>query len=144
MRRLARSATGPAVIAWFRDASFYSSDMRAQGLDVYRMQRLTGCHEQAVPFDAAETQVAAGFGQENLADALPLRIKDVNAIVTRPKTRLALDQMLPSTSARIPSEPPAGSPFLVLRIVEANSRPLLSFPASATSHILSTTMSGSG
>src|SRR2546425_3173709 len=58
--------------------------MRTLSFDVNGVERLAGSHEQAVPFFAAETNVAANLGQKDLPNTLPMWVKDVNAVVTFP------------------------------------------------------------
>jgi len=48
---------------------------------VHRVQRLTSSHKQTIPFRATKGDIAANLRQQELADALTFRRKDVNAII---------------------------------------------------------------
>src|SRR5262249_17670454 len=63
-------------------ASVKSAHMRALCFDVYGVKRLAGSHEQAVAPGPAEANVGANLGQQNLADSLTVRRKDMYAVVT--------------------------------------------------------------
>src|SRR5258708_1745967 len=54
-------------------------EMRALGLDVHRIERLAGGHEQAVAARAAEADVGAGLWQANHAEARAVRGDDLDA-----------------------------------------------------------------
>lgn len=58
-------------------------DMRTFCIDIERVERLAGDHEEAVPFFSAETQIGADFGQRDHADALAIRREDMDAVVAR-------------------------------------------------------------
>src|SRR3981081_1748667 len=58
-----------------------SAVMRALGLDIDRIQRLAGRHEQAVALLAAEADIGAGLGQQNLADPGAIRREHLDAVI---------------------------------------------------------------
>src|SRR5712664_961989 len=55
--------------------------MRALGFDIDGIERLAGRHEQAVSLLAAEADIGAGLGQENLTDAHAVRREDLDAVI---------------------------------------------------------------
>src|SRR5207342_133948 len=74
-----RSVDCFAALAAGNDDS--SAIMRALCLDIDRIQRLTGRHEQAVSLLAAEADIGAGLGQANLTDACAIGRKYLDAVV---------------------------------------------------------------
>jgi hypothetical protein len=58
-----------------------SAMMRATRIHPQRVQRLTRRDKKPVSFRTAEAKVAGGFGEFDLADAVALRIENVDAIV---------------------------------------------------------------
>src|ERR1700716_407289 len=58
-----------------------STIMRALRLDIDRIQRLAGRHEQAISLLAAEADIGAGLGQANLTDARPVRRENLDAVI---------------------------------------------------------------
>src|ERR1700686_5867952 len=60
-----------------------SAIMRALRLDIDRVQRLARRHEQAVSLLAAEGEIGAGLGQQDLADARAIRCEHLDAVIAR-------------------------------------------------------------
>src|SRR5882672_3619678 len=61
--------------------SLSSTVMRARRLDIDGIERLARRHEQAVALLAAEGEIGAGLGQEDLADALAIGGEDLHAVI---------------------------------------------------------------
>src|ERR1700682_2419400 len=57
--------------------------MRALRLHIDRIQRLARRHEQAVALLAAEADIGAGLGQQDLADPGAVRREDLDPVITR-------------------------------------------------------------
>lgn len=55
--------------------------MGASGVHMQGEQALAGGDEEAVPFRAAEAEVAGGFGEFDVPDEFAFRIEDVDAVV---------------------------------------------------------------
>ena len=56
------------------------------GVDVQGVDRSRRGHEEAVPGRAAEAEVGAGLGQEDLAQEMPVGVEDVYPVVPVPAT----------------------------------------------------------
>src|SRR5437870_8723918 len=59
-----------------------SGRLRALGVDVECVERLTGSHEQAVFLGAPETKICAGFRDMNSADELAIGREHVHSVKT--------------------------------------------------------------
>src|SRR5579859_1856016 len=57
--------------------------VRAARIDVQRVQRLAGGHEEPIALGTAEADVRAPFRQPNLADARAVGCKDVYPVIAR-------------------------------------------------------------
>lgn len=57
--------------------------MGASGVHMQGEQALAGGDEEAVPFRAAEAEVAGGFGEFDKTDAFAFGIEDVDAVEAR-------------------------------------------------------------
>src|SRR5258708_20656150 len=64
-------------------AKAVSTVMRALCLHIDRIERVARRHEQAVALLAAETDIGAGLGQQDLADPGAVRRKDLNPVIAR-------------------------------------------------------------
>src|SRR6185295_9344023 len=60
-----------------------SANVSALGLDVHRIKRLAGSHEQTISLWATEANVTANLRQENLSDELAVRRKHMHPVVAR-------------------------------------------------------------
>src|ERR1700710_116090 len=58
-----------------------STIMRALRLDIDSIERLAGRHEQAVALLAAEADIGAGLGQQDLPDARAVGGEDLHAVI---------------------------------------------------------------
>src|ERR1700710_1509944 len=58
-----------------------SAEMRALGLDIDRIKRLAGGHEQPIALLAAEADIGAGLGQADLADPCAVRCEHLAAVI---------------------------------------------------------------
>src|SRR4051812_49046622 len=56
--------------------------VRANSFDVNGVERLARGHEKPIPTRTAEADIAANLRKNNLANALAVRGKDVNAVIT--------------------------------------------------------------
>src|SRR6185436_10989916 len=57
-----------------------SGERRALRVDVYRVHRLTPCHEEPIALGASKAHVGTALGQENAADELAGRVEDGHAV----------------------------------------------------------------
>ena len=72
------------------------------GVDIERIDRLSGCHEEAIHFAAPEGKVCALLRKFDLPNACAVGCEDVDSVVAIPPPA-ADAQTLPSVSHRIPS-----------------------------------------
>ena len=112
-----------------RNSPIILANVRAFARYVNSVNRLTGDHEQTISFFTTKTQVGANLGQQDRSDSLAIWRKNVNAVEPAP-TQPAADQILPSVSARIPSEPPN----FPLNSIEQKRRLFSNFVPSLTSY----------
>src|SRR5262245_16712544 len=67
-----------------RSVTLASRNMRPLSLHVERIKRLASGHKQAIALTATEAQVGTHLRQQDLANAVAIRGKDVHAIIAFP------------------------------------------------------------